>query len=290
MKKLIGSFLVSPEFQRSLLALPVRAMVRATDGFMKYSTAFKMDMQIVERPHYSYCMLKAAELAVRLGHDRISAIEFGVAGGNGLVYMCAFAEEVKKMTGVTVDCYGFDTGEGMPDPEGEADLPYWFAAAQYRMDVPALKARVPQAKLVLGNIRDSIDGFIEEYNPAPIGAIFNDTDYWSSTRESFRLYDKIKSHPDAFLPRQFMYFDDVLGSETEMYGPHNGQILAINEFNAQQDAVKIHRNQNLLSFDHLAYRFQIYYAHLFEHPAYNTYVGGERQEHLQDLLKLKAAG
>jgi hypothetical protein len=202
--------------------------------------------------------------------------------------MCDFADEVEKLTGIAIDCYGFDTGEGMPAPEGARDLPYWFQSGQYRMDVPALKARVPKGKLVLGEIRDTLPDFVRTQSPAPIGAIFNDTDYWSSTRDSFRLFDLAAENPGSFLPRIFMYFDDIIGSAVEMYGPFNGQLLAISEYNSAQDAVKIHLNQNLLGADHLGWRWQIYFAHLFAHPDYATYVGGAQQESLERALRLGA--
>lgn len=287
LKRKIGRAVLSREVQSSWLGSLLRSTVRASDGVYNYSPQFKLAMQAVDRPHYAWCMMRAAELGRALGHSRISAIEFGVAGGNGLSFMCAYAGEVKKVTGVEVVCYGFDTGEGMPPPEGSADLPYWFAAQQYRMDVPALKARVPSGHLVLGNIRDRIDGFLDEHAPPPIGVIFNDTDYWSSTRESFRLFNQAATRPEHFLPRQFMYFDDIIGSEIEMYGPYNGQLMAIEEYNASQDDVKIHRNQNLLKHDHFAWRWQIYYAHLFRHPAYDTYIGGAMQENMERALKLR---
>lgn len=91
MRKKIGGFLVSPAFQRSALAPLVRWALRRADPYFKFKTRFKMDMQLVERGHYAYCMMNAAILARSLGHSRISAIEFGVAGGNGLKFMCDFA-------------------------------------------------------------------------------------------------------------------------------------------------------------------------------------------------------
>lgn len=288
MKALISKLLYMREFRNSLPGAATRALIKQTAKHFNYSLEFRVDMLAVERPHYAWCMLNAARLAQRLGHDSVAAIEFGVAGGNGLAYMCEVAKEIEGTTGVKVECYGFDTGQGMPEPEGVYDLPFWFAAKQYKMDEAALHKRVPEAKLVIGNIKETIDGFIDASKPAPIGAIFNDTDYHSSTRETFRLYDKLATHPQHFLPRQFIYFDDILGAELEMYGPHNGQLRAIDEFNAAQDGIRIHRNQNLLHQDYLPYRYQIYYAHLFEHPDYNRYVGDGRQEILEDLLKLKA--
>lgn len=264
----------------------LRRFLKATTGTFNYSPRFLMDAQALDRPHYAYCMLSAAALARRLGHTRISALEFGVAGGNGLKFMCDFAHDVKKMTGVTVECYGFDTGKGMPPPKGEKDLPFWFKEAQYVMDEPALRKRLPEAKLVIGEVKDTLPTFFEKHNPAPIGAIFNDVDYWSSTLDSFALFNAVSSRPQNFLPRVFMYFDDIIGWDHEMYGPFNGQLAAMHEFNAAQDKVKIHLNQNLMPLLHLKYRHQIYYAHLFAHPDYNKYIGDADQDVLESALKL----
>jgi hypothetical protein len=278
--------LLSKEFQLSIWGVLLRRFLRATKNSFRYNPYFLLDTQALDRPHYAYCMLSAASLAKRLGHDRISAIEFGVAGGNGLKFMCDFAGEVKKLTGVSVECYGFDTGKGMPPPEGKKDLPYWFREAQYAMDEKALREKIPDGRLVIGEVKDTIPDFFKDHDPAPIGAIFNDVDYWSSTRDSFALFDAAKTRPGNFLPRVFMYFDDIIGWEFEMYGPYNGQLAAVSEYNAAQDDVKIHLNQNLMPRLHLNYRHQIYYAHLFAHPGYSTYLGGGDQDVLESSLKL----
>ena len=287
MKRALGRFLLSPEFQTSLAAKPLRRLIRATASTYSYSPQFLLDSMATERPHYAYCLIGAAELAKRLGLSRISAIEFGVAGGNGIEFMSSFAKKVERATGVIIDCYGFDTGEGMPEPEGLKDLPYWFQKTQYRMDEAKLRAKVPDAKLVIGNIRDTVSSFVEEHCPAPIGAIMNDVDYHSSTLESFRLFASTNKLAECFLPRIFMYFDDIIGGAAEMYGPFNGQLAAINEFNTAQENVKIHLNQNLMPFAHISYRHQIYYAHLFQHPLYDRYIGAQLQKNLEDALKLK---
>jgi hypothetical protein len=287
MKDTIGRAILSPQFQNSMLGSAARALVRKTRRIYPYSGEFLTDFNAIERPHYAYCMLGAAKLAVRLGIDRISAIEFGVAGGNGLKFMCDFAKEVRRTTSVVVDCIGFDSGQGMPEPRGHEDLPYWFKAEQYKMDVPALEAMVPEAKLVLGEIADTVANFVERERPAAIGAIMNDVDYFSSTIASLQLLKQATEHPRSFLPRLFMYFDDIIGSEIEMYGPYNGQLAAIRIFNDEQDNCKIHLNQNLLSFNHIDFRFQIYYAHLLGHPDYSQYVGGTQQVDLERALQLR---
>ena len=101
------------------------------------------------------------------------------------------------------------------------------------------------------------------------------------------MFHSANKHPENFLPRIFTYFDDIIGGAAEMYGPFNGQLAAINEFNAAQEDVKIHLNQNLMPFAHIGYRHQIYYAHLFKHPSYDRYIGAQLQENLEDALKLK---
>lgn len=289
MKHVIGRAILSPQFQNSLLGSAARALVRRTRKMYRYSGQFLTDFNVIDRPHYAYCMLGAARLASRLGIDRISAVEFGVAGGNGIKFMCDFAKEVRRTTGVRIDCYGFDTGAGMPAPRGPKDLPYWFKSEQYKMDVSSLRAKVPDAHLILGEIGETLDGFAAREQLAPIGVIMNDVDYYSSTKASFELLKQAHRHPGSFLPRIFMYFDDIIGSEVEMYGPFNGQLAAIADFNAEQDECRIHLNQNLLPQTHLPFRYQIYYAHLLEHPDYCRYIGGTQQLDLEKALQLRQA-
>lgn len=286
-KSAISRVLLSDEFQGSVFAPATRRLIRRTSGWKQYNPWFLLDTGAIERPHYAYCMLHAAELARSLGLTRISAIEFGVAGGNGIAFMANFARQVERVTGVAVDVYGFDTGVGMPEPEGEKDLPYWFRAAQYPMDQAKLREKVPDAKLVIGDVKDTIPGFFEKYKPAPIGAIFNDVDYWSSTLQSFRLFDDAERYSPYMLPRIFMYFDDIIGSSREMYGPYNGQMLAMQEYNDSHPNVKIQLNQNLLSRSHLRWRYQIYYAHLFSHPRYNDFLGDDQQGGILNALRLR---
>lgn len=254
---------------------------------VSWSPQFLADFQAIERPHYAYCMLRATELARRLGIDRISAIEFGVAGGNGLAFMTDFAQAVRRTTGVEIECYGFDTGEGMPEPEGVKDLPYWFQAKQYPMDEAKLRERAPAATLVLGDVRQTLEQFIPRYKPAPIGVVFNDTDYWSSTAASLPLFNAAAEFPEHFLPRIFNYFDDIIGTEIEMYGPFNGQLAAIEEFNAVNADIKIHLNQNLLPKVHIGWRHKIYYCHLFSHPRYCEYIGSGAQDAMESRLQLR---
>ena len=73
---------------------------------------------------YVHLVLEAAKAAKNLGIKRISIIEFGVAGGNGLIQFENISIQVEKYTGVSIDVIGFDTGTGLPEVTDYRDLPY----------------------------------------------------------------------------------------------------------------------------------------------------------------------
>jgi hypothetical protein len=268
----------------SLSGSAIRAMLRLYRRYFALPLEMEVALDWTARPSYAYCTYHAADLARRLGISRISVIEFGVAGGNGLIFLKDLAVRVREALGVEVEVYGFDTGAGLPEVTAIEDLPYWFRPAQYRMDEPTLRARLHPAKLVLGNVADTVSEFFTRHNPAPVGAIFNDLDLYTSTRDSLRLFEQDVSR---FLPRLFMYFDDVIGTDLEMYSECNGQLLALSEFNRRQQAVFVGLNQNLLARNEIKYRYQIYYAHMRSHPLYRQYIGGEDQVSMEVALRLR---
>ena len=51
--------------------------------FTPYS--YRASIDAVVRPQYAYCIIEAAKMAKDMGLEKISIIEFGVAGGNGLI-------------------------------------------------------------------------------------------------------------------------------------------------------------------------------------------------------------
>jgi hypothetical protein len=268
----------------SLSGSAIRAMLRLYRRYFELPLEIEVALNWTARPSYAYCTYHAADLARRLGISRISVIEFGVAGGNGLIFLKDLAARVREALGVEVEVYGFDTGAGLPEVTTIEDLPYWFRPTQYRMDEPTLRSRLHPAKLVLGNVADTVSEFFARYNPAPVGAIFNDLDLYTSTRDSLRLFEQDVSR---FLPRLFMYFDDVIGTELEMYSECNGQLLALSEFNSRQQAVFVGLNQNLLARNEVKYRYQIYYAHMRSHRLYRQYIGGEDQDSMEVALRLR---
>ena len=47
----------------------------------------KIDFDLVLRSQHAFALLKAADHAVRHGKKKVTVIEFGVAGGNGIVFL-----------------------------------------------------------------------------------------------------------------------------------------------------------------------------------------------------------
>jgi hypothetical protein len=68
-------------------------------------------------------------------------------------------------------------------------------------------------------------------NPAPVGFVSFDMDYYSSTIAGMKLFDG----PDAlFLPRILCYFDDIVGTNRYV-----GELRAIEDFNLASENKKI---------------------------------------------------
>lgn len=188
----------------------------------------------VDRPNYLVGVLAAADLAKADGHAAISVIEFGVAGGGGLVRLQECAELVERETGVKIHVFGFDTGEGLPTLcQDFRDHPDQWKVNDYKMDIPKLRARLsPRTQLVLGNIAESVPAFVAQNHP-PVGFIACDVDLYSSTTDVLKVF----SLPGKkMLRRAFIYFDDLDFVFNHRFA---GEWLAIEEFNQANPMVKI---------------------------------------------------
>ena len=266
---------------RSLFSYLIKRIVRYL-FFLKTKTIISLNASA--RPHYAYCVYNAAILAKKLGYKSFSIIEFGVAGGNGIYFLEKFCKKVKLELNIQIEIYGFDLKEGLSNPKDYKDLPYWFQSGFYSMNELKLKKSLNHTKLILGDVKDTVKKFFDVYNPAPIGVILNDLDYYSSTKDSFDIFN---GPDERYLPRVFCYFDDIIGTENEMYNIYTGELLAIMEFNKKNEFKKITLNQNLIARSNESWRYQIYYYHNFLHSNYNTFIGKYEQENLNRELMLK---
>lgn len=236
------------------------------------SLDFRLSLQALDRPQYAFGVKQAIYLASRLKLPRVSVIEFGVATGGGLLALESYAAEFGKQAGIEVEVYGFDTGFGLPGPSDYRDLGYVWKRGAYRMDVEGLKAQLKSAKLLLGDVRDTVAEFLRTEH-APIGFISFDLDYYSSTASAFRIFE---ASDQFLLPRTVCYFDDVVSDGHQLHCDQVGELLAIREFN--RDSARGDRLApfGLMNADLLfpaLWMQQLWVYHRFEHPSYNTYIG-----------------
>jgi hypothetical protein len=204
---------------------PVPAVSDPTHDWEVFQWVMAGDERAASRPMYVWGVTYAARLARAIGVGRVSVIELGVAGGTGLLALEAAAVDVESVTGVGIDVYGFDTGTGMPPPRDERDVPYLFTAGAFPMDREALTARLRRGRLVIGDVAETVDEFLRA-RPAPVGFVALDLDYYSSSLAALGV---LAGGTDSVLPRVPVYLDDILGTP---YSPHNGELAAVDAFNA----------------------------------------------------------
>ena len=232
-----------------------------------------LELSLVKRPEYSFGVLSAAKEAKALGYEKITVIEFGVAGGNGLIALEGIAIQVSKYVNIQIDVLGFDMGIGMPSPTDYRDVPYMWTSGFYKMDEELLRSKLTISQLVIGDLGE-VSKRAETYlcEDSPIGFCAFDLDYYSSTKAAlngfFRLDDRFH------LPRTWLYFDDLT-----RVSPFAGENLAINEFNFENSLLKIGRPGGLRE----TIPFKPYFGdcffvlHDFMHKSYNQILNSDEQ-------------
>jgi hypothetical protein len=236
------------------------------------SLDFRLSLQALDRPHYAFGVKQAVYLAKKLKHSEVSVVELGVARGDGLLALERYATQIGKQQGIKVEVYGFDLGSGLPSAVDYRDLSYVWQRGAYKMDVEGLQKRLTSAKLMLGNVRDTVDKFLQT-DHAPIGFISFDMDYYSSTVAGLAL---LQAKEEALLPRVLCYFDDVVSDGHQLHCDCVGELLAIREFNEGANgkytlAQMGNINSYVLSPD--IWMQQIWVYHRFGHFEYNEYIG-----------------
>jgi hypothetical protein len=234
----------------------------------------KLALDLYPRPNYAYGVYRAALQARALGLPEISALELGVGQGEGLLALEAVAAEVETHTGVRVATVGFDLGEGLPAPRDYRDLPYLYAPGYYRMDRTTLRDRLTRSEMIFGDVGETVHTFLER-QPAPIGFVAFDLDYYSSTVEGLRLFEGDFAR---YLPRVLCYFDDI-ANEQALQTEYTGELLALREFNEHHPDIKIDR---ITGFEHTrlirdVWNIKMFVCHLFAHPQYNTHIVKEAE-------------
>lgn len=230
----------------------------------------------VDRGWYAWCLYYAAVEARALGYKAFTAVELGVAGGNGLVSLCRHGETIRKELGIEVEVVGFDAGTGLPSSDDLRDVQYFWPPSAFPMDVAALEKRLQgKARVILGDVSKTV----RDWSPSddkPLGAVMFDLDLYSSTMGAFEILAK-----KSILPRVWCYFDDICVDEPEIaLTDYIGEREAIRQFNLapERQQMKDHLSPAYV-FRHVdpgVWRHQIYLYHRLSHPHYAKCLYAER--------------
>jgi hypothetical protein len=266
MNKFVLEKLLLPRIWKKILherlAEPIHLNLVAAGVALFGSFRSKVDFDLVVRAQHAFGLLQAADWAKEYGISRLSAIEFGVADGAGLLNICEIARKVTTATGVEFDIYGFDGGTGMPPPRDYRDHPEYYRHGDFPMQDPAaLQSLLPQnAKLILGSIRDTVASFLPR---APIGFVSIDVDYYSSSVEALQI---LCGPPELYLPWIIIYLDDV---GFDGHNEYCGELLAAREF-VQTHPLRPITRYNLLRqkriFQRAPWIDHMHMAHILDHP------------------------
>jgi hypothetical protein len=255
---------MSSALHRLAMEPPFRILARAWMQFTKPGVRTRALWEVSARPAYLVGLVAAAEQARRQKVPEIGVIEFGVAGGDGLVALQDEAAAVEAELGVKIRVYGFDMGAaGLPAFIGDhRDHPDIWQPGDYPMDEAKLRARLtPRTTLILGNLKDTVPRFVAEHAPPPIGFVSVDVDLYSSSRDALAVFRLPGVKTLFHVP---VYFDDIEFLFNHRWG---GELLAIEEFNEASPAMKIDRWYGLANgrpFPERSFLQKFYVAHDLE--------------------------
>lgn len=224
----------------------------------------KVEYDLVTRQQHAYGLLTAADMARESGYSAISALEFGVANGAGLLNMCEVARRVTKETGISISVVGFDTGTGLPLPRDYRDHPETYREGDYTMQKPEILEEMVAkagARLILGDVRDTVKSFLRDC--PPVGFISIDLDYYSSTADALQIFT---GEPARYLPWVMIYMDDI---DHFKHSRYCCELRAAEEFNENSRYRKITKAEFLRQrriFQRPYWIDKMYIAHIFDHP------------------------
>ena len=268
-------FYLSKNFLLSPLPLRVELIRYLSRKFNLFDFLTQLDIESLEKPYLAYCMLNAAIQAKGLGIMKISAIEFGVCSGASLTYIEKYSKEIEKLTGVSFNTYGFDMMSGLPKTsiDYKNQLYFWPQGA-FKTDLEKLRNNIKTSTLVIGDIKDTVKTFFDDYEPPIIGFISFDLHYYTSTLSAFEIFNFSQSN---YLPRVECYMDDVSSFNELSASKGTGVLRAIEEFNERENNKKIYKKELVSQFRRFKeyWNEKIYVFHYFNHDLYNKYLGSK---------------
>ncbi len=206
--------------------------------FVEFGQNIRKGAVRLGRHHYALGLAQAVRQAIHCGYPRITAIELGVFTGAGLLELCDAAKFFMNELGIEIAVYGFDSTHGLPPLEGYIDHPELWHTSAFKMPDPAeLRAKLPPfARLVIGDVGETIPDFEQEVRAAPIGFISFDLDLYSSTKRALPI---LNFAPESYLPGVALLFDD--SNTVVTHSEWCGEAAAVREFNEESTLRKIDR-------------------------------------------------
>ena len=221
------------------------------------------------RPHYAYLVLKTFQEARRLGYNKFSILEFGCAGGSGLIDLEYMVHKINRFFNYDVQIFGFDAGEGLPPSKDYRDVLYLWQHGDFKMNKEKiLKSDLKNTKIIIGDVKETIKDFKSKHNPYRVGLVIQDMDYYSSTKASINWF--LNLDDSLIFPRTRFYFDDTIFTSN-----YTGELLAIKEFNKNNINLKIDKVKLEAEFlsrkwkDWIFLGKKFYFLHKFDHIHYN---------------------
>jgi hypothetical protein len=247
---------------------PLRLLIKAvlTNSIARrYAFEWAALFDAVRYPSYAAGLQTACKYAALAGRTGFTAIEFGVAGGNGLVELSKYAARLAQRTGMNIKVVGFDAGSGLPISPDRRDAPWLWNPGDFPSDVDRLRRLLPpETDLVVGRIQDTLPRWLNEKSHLPIGFVSVDVDLYSGAAA---ICEAMASADVSFLlPFVSFYFDDALRFLTPR---STGELAAVSEFNSSNSNRQFDRDDWLGEDRPFADRLwlkRMYSLCCFDHP------------------------
>jgi hypothetical protein len=247
---------------------PIRLLIK---GMLSNSVARRIAFpwaalfDAVRYPAYALGLQTACRYAELAGVRGFTALEFGVAGGNGLRELSAYAHQLSKRRSIAIHVAGFDTGMGLPQSSDYRDVPWLWRRGDFPCDVERLrKAIPPTTELVLGRVEQTFPRWLTAAE-LPIGFVSIDVDYFSSSEAILKSLGS--AEVSKLLPFMSFYFDDILQYLTPR---STGEFAAIADFNRSYTKRQLDRDDWLAEarpFGERLWLRRMYSLCCFDHPA-----------------------
>jgi hypothetical protein len=260
MNRTLRNFIYEPPFRLLVKAALTNEIAR------RYSFEWAALFDAVRYPSYAVGLQTACKYASLAGKTGFTAIEFGVAGGNGLMELSGYAVKLSEGTGQKINVVGFDAGSGLPMSPDRRDAPWLWNPGDFPSDIDRLRRKLPtETELVVGRIQDTFPQWLKTKLKSPIGFGSVDVDLYSGAAAICETLGS--ADVNCLLPFVSFYLDDALRFLTPK---STGELAAISEFNDRHSDRQFDRDDWIAEDRPFAERLwlkRMYSLCSFDHPA-----------------------